>query len=145
MYLGRPTGAAMPLMWAHAEYIKLLRSTLDGRVLDLIPEVEDRYIRNRKSCTALEIWKPNRQVCTVKKGYTLRIQAPASFRLHWSRDDWQRVEDTPCYPTALGIHYLDIPVPSAQCVPIRFTFYWTMDNRWEGRDYEVAVERASSL
>jgi glucoamylase len=27
MYLGRPTGAAMPLMWAHAEYIKLLRST----------------------------------------------------------------------------------------------------------------------
>jgi glucoamylase len=26
MYRGRPTGSAMPLMWAHAEYIKLLRS-----------------------------------------------------------------------------------------------------------------------
>ena len=26
MFLGKPTGSAMPLMWAHAEYIKLLRS-----------------------------------------------------------------------------------------------------------------------
>ncbi|KAJ8135882.1 hypothetical protein OY671_010905, partial [Metschnikowia pulcherrima] len=26
LYKGRPTGSAMPLAWAHAEYIKLLRS-----------------------------------------------------------------------------------------------------------------------
>src|SRR5207244_7759802 len=25
MYLGQPAGSAMPLMWAHAEYVKLLR------------------------------------------------------------------------------------------------------------------------
>lgn len=140
MYLGRPTGAAMPLMWAHAEYIKLLRSTFDGRVFDFIPEVADRYIANRKACTALEIWKPNRQVCTVEKGYTLRIQAPASFRLHWSRDEWQTVEETLSRSTALGIHYLDIPVPLEQRPPIRFTFFWAQSSRWEGRDYEVAVQ-----
>src|ERR1019366_3162417 len=35
MFLGRPTGSAMPLMWAHGEYIKLLRSVSDGRVFDL--------------------------------------------------------------------------------------------------------------
>ncbi len=29
LYLGKPTGSAMPLMWAHAEYIKLLRSNHD--------------------------------------------------------------------------------------------------------------------
>lgn len=43
MCLGCPTGAAMPLMWAHAEYVKLLRSKLDGKVFDLIPEVAERY------------------------------------------------------------------------------------------------------
>jgi glucoamylase len=32
MVFGRPTGAAMPLVWAHAEYLKLLRSAVDGRV-----------------------------------------------------------------------------------------------------------------
>jgi glucoamylase len=34
MCLGKPTTAAMPLMWAHAEYIKLLRSIKDGRVFE---------------------------------------------------------------------------------------------------------------
>src|SRR5664279_4634401 len=36
------TEGAMPLMWAHAEYIKLLRSVRDARVSDLIPEVPSR-------------------------------------------------------------------------------------------------------
>lgn len=54
MCLGRPTGAAMPLMWAHAEYIKLLRSKHDGQVFDLIPEVAERY-RKSRSCGRLEI------------------------------------------------------------------------------------------
>src|SRR5262249_1398603 len=36
MYFGRPTGSAMPLLWAHAEYIKLVRSATDGKVFDLI-------------------------------------------------------------------------------------------------------------
>ena len=31
---GGPTGAAIPLVWAHAEYIKLVRSVADGRVFD---------------------------------------------------------------------------------------------------------------
>ena len=49
MFLGRPTGSAMPLMWAHAEYIKLLRSVADGRVFDLIPEVAERYLSGRNT------------------------------------------------------------------------------------------------
>jgi glucoamylase len=31
LYLGRPTGSATPLVWAHAEYVKLRRSLHDGR------------------------------------------------------------------------------------------------------------------
>ncbi len=139
MFLGRPTGSAMPLMWAHAEYVKLLRSAYDGHVFDLIPEVANRYLRDRGACKPLEIWKPNRRVHTVKRGWTLRVQAPAPFRLHWSGDDWQTVEDTPSSPTALGIACVEIPVPPTQQAPIRFTFYWTVGDRWEGRDYEVAV------
>jgi hypothetical protein len=38
----------MPLMWAHAEYIKLLRSTADGKVYDAIPEVAERYLGTRE-------------------------------------------------------------------------------------------------
>ncbi|MBI3264829.1 MAG: glucan 1,4-alpha-glucosidase, partial [Acidobacteria bacterium] len=130
--LGKPTGAAMPLMWAHAEYIKLLRSIRDRKVFDQIPNVAKRYRAARRKCRALEIWKPNRQPRTVRRGHTLRIQAPAAFRLHWTRDEWQDVTDTTSSPTALGIEFVDIHVSSSQQAPIRFTFFWTRANRWEG-------------
>jgi glucoamylase len=126
-------------MWAHAEYIKLLRSTLDEQVFDFIPEVAARYYTHAE-CQALEVWKPDRQVRLVKREYTLRIQAPAPFLLRWSRDDWQTIEDTASSPTMLGIEFVDIPIPRTQQAPIRFTFFWQVAQRWEGRDYAVGIE-----
>jgi glucoamylase len=139
MYRGRPTGSAMPLMWAHAEYIKLLRSVHDGKVSDLIADVAKRYLGERGDRQLFEVWKFTRQVRNVKRGYVLRIQAQAAFRLHWSGDEWQSVKDTPSSGTTLGVDFVDIPIPGAQGVPIRFTFLWTMSNFWEGRDFVVTV------
>lgn len=141
MQFGRPTGSAMPLAWAHAEYIKLVRSTADGRIFDLIPAVADRY-RNRRSATTLEVWKFNRQVREILSGQTLRVQASAAFQLVWSSDDWQTTHDTGSTPTGLGKEYVDIPVPPEQQAPVRFTFYWKDVDRWEGRDFAVAVRPA---
>jgi glucoamylase len=139
MFCGRPTGSAMPLMWAHAEYIKLIRSVRDGKVSDLIDDVAKRYLGGRADRQLFEVWKPTRQVRSVKPGYVLRIQAPASFRLHWSDDEWQTVTDTPSSTTTLGVEFVDIPIAAAQHAPIRFTFFWTASNSWEGRDYMVSV------
>ncbi len=139
LWLGRPTGAAMPLMWAHAEYIKLLRSASDGHIFDLVPEVAARY-RTPSPRRPLEIWKPNRRVRSIKPGCILRVQAPEPFRLHGSRDEWQTIDDTSSNPTRLGIEFVDIPVEPDQRAPIRFTFFWPAGDRWEGRDYEVAIE-----
>jgi hypothetical protein len=74
MFLGRPTGSAMPLMWAHAEYIKLLRSAADGHVFDLIPEGAERYLSSRNPRRVFEVWKHNRQPRHVKNGHTLPVQ-----------------------------------------------------------------------
>jgi len=126
-------------MWAHAEYIKLLRSAADGKVFDLVPEVADRYLSGRRVCKPMEIWKHNRQVPEVREGFILRIQAGAPFRLRWSRDDWGTVEDSRSTPTSLGIEYFDIAIPPQESGLIRFTFFWTDAGRWEGRDFEVAV------
>ncbi len=43
LYFGKSAYSAQPLVWAHAEYIKLLRSSVDGQVFDRISVVEDRY------------------------------------------------------------------------------------------------------
>lgn len=139
LYLGKPTGSAMPLMWAHAEYIKLLRSVADGRVFDCIPEVAQRYLGNRE-CRPIEVWKFNRRTATVGRGATLRIlKTGHPFRLRWSRNEWQNTEEMPSRATVVGIEYVDIAVPLEQQPPIRFTFYWTGSERWEGRDYMVSV------
>jgi len=140
MFLGRPTGSAMPLMWAHAEYVKLLRSVSDGRVFDLIPEVAERYLGDRKACQLFEIWKPNRKVRFVKNGYTLRVQATASFHLHWTGDEWSTANDTPSLATTLGVDFVDIPITAKQKTPIKFTFFWPERNSWEGCDYMVDIK-----
>ena len=130
----------MPLMWAHAEYIKLLRSVADGRVFDLIPEVAERYLSGRNTRHLFEVWKHNRQVRRIRKGYTLRIQVDTPFRLYWTSDEWHTVKDTPCAGTALGIDFVDVSIPAEQRAPIRFTFFWTTNSSWEGRDQMVEVE-----
>lgn len=141
MYLGRPAGSAMPLMWAHAEYIKLLRSVADGQAFDLIPAVAERYLarRGRKARKDLEVWKPIRRVRQMAPGRTLRLQAPQPFRLHWTVDEWQNFQDTPSSSSGLGIYFVDIPVDKKQAAPIRFTFFYLDTNQWEGRDHEVKV------
>jgi len=69
----------------------------------------------------------------------LRIQGQASFRLHWSDDEWHTVKDSPSSANALGVEFVDIPIPAAQVSPIRFTFFWTASDHWEGRDFTVTV------
>jgi glucoamylase len=140
LFFGGPTGAATPLMWAHAEYIKLLRSASDGKVFDLIPAVADRY-QHRRDCMSIEVWKPNRRVRTIRPGVTLRVQAPASFRLRWSQDQWKTTQDTSATATALNIHYVDISVPEGQINPIYFTFFWTDEDRWENKDYQIVIQK----
>jgi glucoamylase len=139
-WLGRPTGSAMPLMWAHAEYVKLLRSSADGKVYDAIPDVAERYLGKREGLTRMEVWKPTRHVRFLHAGEFLRIQGAAPFKLHWSIDNWQAVNDTGSRHNALGIEYVDLNEGMEKPgTTIHFTFFWTDDNRWEGHDYEVSV------
>jgi glucoamylase len=148
MRLGMPTGSAMPLAWAHAEYLRLLRSVRDGAVFDRIEPVAGRYLA-RRGRTDLEVWKPSRHARTVARGATLRIQAPGTFRLRWTRDEWRSSADTLASDSGLGVSYVDLAVPPGQQAPLRFTFFWSGDvdagafrragGTWEGIDYSVAV------
>ncbi len=141
MWLGQPTGSAMPLMWAHAEYVKLLRSTADGKVYDLIPEVAARYLGARPTTRKrFEVWNPNRQVRLMKRGEILRVLGMAPFTLYWAADDWKTVEDTKSIRTALGVDYVDIPstiAKSGTC--FHFTFLWMETNKWEEQDFAETV------
>jgi glucoamylase len=146
MSLGRPTGSAMPLVWAHAEYIKLLRSAHDGVVFDRIPGVVARYQEARSlEQTRYEIWKFNRRPRTIRAGCSLRVLAGAAFRLRWSADEWRSVFDSSSIATGVGSAFVDILVPANQTAPLNFTFFWTNAGRWEGKDFSVAIATSQGV
>jgi glucoamylase len=139
LFRGRQTGSATPLMWAHAEYVKLLRSTADGVVFDLISEVADRYLVARPR-RAMEIWKyGRRRVRSVKAPVTLRIQCVRPFMLHWTNDEWQHPHDVRATTTPIGIDYVDLEVEPSWQALIRFTFLWSDTGKWGGHDFAVEV------
>jgi glucoamylase len=138
LLFGRPTGAAMPLLWAHAEYVKLLRSARDGAVFDRLEPVARRYLGKGRR-RELEIWKFNRRSRTMIAGRTLRVMAEAPFRLRWSADAWATAQETEATATRFGVRYVDVPTSRESRAPISFTFLWTDGGRWEGRDYRVEL------
>ncbi|MGH2563934.1 MAG: glycoside hydrolase family 15 protein, partial [Ginsengibacter sp.] len=46
LFFGQHSGSAMPLTWAHAEYIKLCASIGAKKVFDMPPQTQERYIKN---------------------------------------------------------------------------------------------------
>ena len=142
MHFGGPTGAAMPLMWAHAEYLKLLRSSADGVVFDVIPEVAERYRDGKKARGAIEVWKHNWQIQFITPPCKLRIQSAEPFLLHWSKDEWHHVHDSRSTHIAVGLDFVDIDVTTADRAPVRFTFRWMAREQWEGHDYAVELRES---
>ncbi|SHG34258.1 glucoamylase [Kaistia soli DSM 19436] len=142
LYHGHPSGSAMPLVWAHSEHIKLLRSLSDGAVFDMPPQTVKRYQQDKVKAE-VRIWRFTQKIRTVSHGRALRIEVESPAVVHWSKDNWATTEDTPTTLNAFGIHMLDIDTSRiAAGHIIRFTFFWPDSNRWENVDFEVTVERA---
>lgn len=136
MFLGHSTGAARPLGWAHAEYIKLLRSVADGQVYDLIPQVAERYSTTMRKGRQIAIWRLHHQISYVKPHSILRIQAKDPFRLRWTANEWLSYKDQDAQETVFDLYCLDLPVEEH---PIRFTFFWLKKGHWEGKDYLTKI------
>ncbi len=151
MICGQPSGSAMPLVWAHAEYVKLLRSATDGKVFDRVAVVEERYCkkksRSRKrseSQSGIEVWRLDRQVRSMGRGRRLRVESEAHFHLLWSADNWATSHRVESKAVGYAGFFADAdPDGQSENQPVErvvFTLYWPEGDRWEGRNYEVAVE-----
>jgi glucoamylase len=144
LVLGGPAGSAMPLVWAHSEYLKLLRSADDGRVFDCIPIVEDRYARGNHPPSHIEVFKVSRrQIRQMPAGKSLRITSAARFRVTWTPDNWQTTNLLDSTQVGYAGSYADLPSTPEQTGTLSFTLFWPDENRWEGRNFEVALEPPS--
>jgi glucoamylase len=139
LHCGRPSGSAMPLVWAHAEYLKLRRSLRDGRLFDLPPQTVKRYLIEKTVCPRV-VWRFNHKLRSMPPGKILRVETLAPALVHWSADDWKTFQDIKTQDAGLGIHMADLP---AKAIPegrqIQFTFYWPDADHWEGSNFTVHV------
>ncbi|MHB8173490.1 MAG: glucan 1,4-alpha-glucosidase [Nitrospirota bacterium] len=139
LFKGRPTGSAMPLVWAHAEYIKLRRSLSDGKVFDMPPQTFRRYIKDNVG-SRYGAWRFNNKCKTIPAGMTLRLETLDAALVHWSSDGWKTTQDTETRDTGMGVYVADLPTVKLPAgATVTFTFYWRRAGRWEGTDYQVEL------
>jgi glucoamylase len=136
---GGPSGSAMPLVWAHSEHIKLLRSLRDGKVFDMPPQGVERYVKG-KTGSSIRSWRFNNKIRSIPSGKALRVELLAAAVVHWSSDAGTTFNDSKTRQNAFGIHVVDLPV--ADLPPggtITFTFFWPDAGRWEDETFSLAV------
>jgi glucoamylase len=140
LFFARPSGSAMPLVWAHAEYVKLCRSLQDGRVFDMPPQPVQRYLRGKIN-SQHALWSFGNKCRSIPKGKILRLESMSPARVRWSSDSWRSFHEANSRDTRLGVFITDLPTDRmAPGTSVLFTFYWPEANRWEGADFKVIVE-----
>ena len=140
LFLGKPSGSACPLVWAHSEYIKLVHSLKDGRIFDQPAQTVQRYQVEKRTATCFE-WRFNNKSRFGPRGKDLRISLLAPALVHWSTDNWQTTHDSETRATGVGIHIADLPAKVLNAgETVVFTFFWVQEQRWEGMDYSVTIQ-----
>jgi glucoamylase len=139
---GRPTGGAMPLVWAHAEFIKLAVSRAIGRPFDR-PEPLWRRYGGKRPVLQRVIWCPHAPAGSLPQGtsLTLALSEPGVFR--WGFDGWQNIEERPTSANPLGLHLVELDTRAlAAGRQIDLTYRRQSDGQWAGQDYQITVRPA---
>ena len=149
MFEGKSAGSAQPLVWAHAEYIKLLRSGVDGQVFDTISVVADRYAVPRGKRTfrsEVDIFQVARPIVHVSPGMTLRIIDANRFGVTYSFDDWATVQQANSKVIGYPGSFVDICTPVFETGETRtlvFTMHWPEQgdapDHWLGRNVVIRI------
>lgn len=138
LFFGKHSGSAMPLTWAHAEYIKLCSSIKKKKICDMPMFTEERYII-QKTRSPFVVWRFNLQVKIIPIKKILRIEVLEEAVVHWTDDNWKTSNDMATRDTKLGMHTADIVLENSKAEEIKFTFFWKKANRWEGNNFIISI------
>ena len=147
---GRPTGSAMPLVWAHAELIKLAVTRSTGSPTELLAAVSRRYQKTSPAVTTAWYWRDAVDIASpdgggfdvVPIGRDLVVEDGQPFTLHWGHDGWHDVADLAAAATAFGRY--GATLTSAQLAGYRsveFTRHYP--SGWEGKNHTIDIVAAT--
>jgi len=140
LFFGHPSGSAMPLAWAHAEYIKLCRSLQDGCVFDTPPQPVERYQREKTSAHFV-LWQFSNKRRTMPVGSVLRIGLRSAASISWWTDQNPVANEISTQDTHLDFYIADLPT---QLLPagaqINFSISPADSVEDTNRHFQVSIE-----
>lgn len=137
LFPGRPTGAAMPLVWAHAEFLKLAASRKLGRPFDRPASVWSRYRGERPPLTRV-LWCEQAPALELPETCALTIALREAGSVRYGFDGWQDIREQSTTPSSLGLNVLDIDTQRLRAGQ-HLDFTYRTGATWAGRDFRVLI------
>jgi glucoamylase len=102
-------------------------------------QTQERYIK-QKTSAIFEPWRFENQRKTISSKKTLRIEIMEDAIVHWTQDNWKTKYQTRTKDTGINIFVADISTQNKKGSKTEFTFFWVKANRWESKNFVVAIE-----
>lgn len=136
LFPGRPSGSAMPLVWTHAEFLKLLVAHESGHPVELLRDVEARYARPRAATEWR--WRNETPIFDLPPERDLVLESPVPFMLHFGWDGWNDVQDIQATPGPFGLWLVRFAAAGLHAHrTLQFTRLF--DQGWEGTDHSITL------
>jgi glucoamylase len=135
---GGAAGSAVPLCWAHAEYLTLVRSRADGVCFDRIEPAYERYAQRRTDST-IEVWTLAHQLQRISQGARFRIVTERAATIRWSADEWATESNLDACDAGFGCWFADLASERLEAgARIAFTLRW--QETLEQKHFQVDID-----
>jgi glucoamylase len=137
---GKPSGSAMPLVWSHAEFVKLVASLDRGSPIDRPDAVWRRYRGERPPHPERAHWSRRAPIARIAPGQNLRLFVEAPATVLWRAGAGVAPEETPTRYSGFALQVAELPTERLPAgAEIRFALRWLRTGEMEGRDYVVGI------
>jgi glucoamylase len=142
----------MPLLWAHAEFLKLLVAREHRHPVEQLKSVALRYAAWRHNgqgrhgepgeqidgSTGAWHWRDEVPVLQLEAGRSLLVEAREPFTLQLGFDGWQRAEARVAVQLPFGLWGVRLSAPELSSFA-EFNFTRRFGEGWEGVDHRVTL------
>jgi glucoamylase len=128
----------MPLLWAHAEFLKLVIAQESRRPVEMLQSVEKHFGANIRRADAIWHWRDEVPVWHLQAGRALCVEDRRPFALHFGFDGWREVQERIAREQPFGMwSVLLSSEDTARHGQLDFTRHY--DSGWEGVDHQVSL------
>lgn len=144
LFKGSPSGSAMPLVWAHAEYVKTAWGLENGRPYDQDQRIMERYVI-KKFVSRKDLWSFRNKSTYVRDAESIIFILQADAFIRFTKDGWKTMKDENANRVMDGLHIIELNLKDMkEGDRMEFTFFWKSSERWEGRNFTLDYHLTSA-